>query len=134
MLNLLLLGISLCAGASISAADFYAYWGDGKAELSSYRVVQPRYGELREGYGVMIFVTEDIHPQTYIKLDAPRANSDRLYALKLNHVLKFATGLYDYSVMTFLVTILIRLFYIGFAIVVSLHWRVHTWESRPYSV
>lgn len=100
MLNLLLLGISLCGAASISAADFYAYWGDGKAELSSYRVVQPRYGELREGYGVMIFVTEDIHPQTYIKLDAPRANPDRLYALKLNHVLKFATGLYDYSVMT----------------------------------
>ncbi len=43
MTALLLFGIA--AGA---AADFYAHWGDGKAELSSYKIVQPRYGELRD--------------------------------------------------------------------------------------
>ena len=40
--------------------DFYAHWGDGKAEVSSYRIVQSRYGERREAYGVLVFVTEDM--------------------------------------------------------------------------
>ena len=81
-------------------ADFYAHWGDGKAELSSYKVVQPRYGELREGYGVLVFVTEDINRETFIKVESPTPKKDRVYALKLNNVLKFTTGIYDYSVMT----------------------------------
>lgn len=81
--------------------DFYQYWGDGKAEISSYQVVQPRYGEPREGYGVMIFVTEDLHRDSFIKVESPGVPADeRLYALKLNNVLKFDTGIYDYSVMS----------------------------------
>ena len=47
--------------------DFYEYWGDGRAELSSYRVVQSRYGEAREGHSVLIFVTEEINRQTLVK-------------------------------------------------------------------
>lgn len=80
--------------------DFYAHWGDGRAEISSYRVVQPRYGEMREGYGVLIFVTEDIHRKTFIKVESPTPPEDRVYVLKLNNVLKFTTGIYDYSAMT----------------------------------
>ena len=80
--------------------DFYAHWGDGKAEISSYRVVQPRYGENREGYGVLIFVTEELNRNTYIKVESPTPQADRVYVLKLNNVLKFTTGIYDYSVMT----------------------------------
>ena len=80
--------------------DFYVHWGDGKAELSSYKVVQPRYGELRSGYGVLVFVTEDINRETFIKVESPTPGKDRLYVLKLNNVLKFNTGIYDYSVMT----------------------------------
>ena len=80
--------------------DFYAHWGDGKAELSSYKVVQPRYGELRRGYGVLVFVTEDINRETFIKVESPTLAKDRLYVLKLNNMLKFNTGIYDYSVMT----------------------------------
>lgn len=80
--------------------DFYAHWGDGKAEISSYRVVQPRYGELREGYGVMVFVTEDINRKSLIKVESPTPEQERVYVLKLNNVLKFTTGIYDYSVMT----------------------------------
>lgn len=80
--------------------DFYAHWGDGKAEISSYRVVQPRYGENREGYGVLIFVTEDLNRNTYIKVESPTPDADRVYVLKLNNILKFTTGIYDYSVMT----------------------------------
>ena len=79
---------------------FYAHWADGKAEISSYEVVQPRYGELRQGYGVMIFVTESLHRQTFIKVDSPTPETDQFYALKLNHILNFTTGIYDYSVMT----------------------------------
>ena len=52
------------------------------------------------GYSVLIFVTEDIHRDTYIKVKSPTPKEDRLYTLKLNNVLKFNTGIYDYSVMT----------------------------------
>ena len=82
------------------APDFYAHWADGRAEISSYRVVQPRYGEAREGYGVLIFVTEDLNRNTYVKVESPTPQAERVYVLKLNNVLKFTTGIYDYSVMT----------------------------------
>ena len=29
--------------------DFWASWGDGKAELSGYRLTMPRYGQPHEG-------------------------------------------------------------------------------------
>ena len=92
----------LCASGAIGedATDFYAYWGDGKAELNTYQVVQPRYGELRQGHGVLVFVTEDLNRNTLIKVETPTPAQDRRYALKLNNVLKFNTGIYDYSVMT----------------------------------
>ena len=90
----------LLGAAQAGAVDFYAHWADGKAEISSYEVVQPRYGELRQGYGVMIFVTESLHRQTFIKVDSPVPEADQFYALKLNHILNFTTGIYDYSVMT----------------------------------
>ena len=95
-----IIGAMLLGGTQAGAVDFYAHWADGKAEISSYEVVQPRYGELRQGYGVMIFVTENLHRQTFIKVDSPTPEADQFYALKLNHILKFTTGIYDYSVMT----------------------------------
>ena len=95
-----IIGAMLLGAAQAGAVDFYAHWADGKAEISSYEVVQPRYGELRQGYGVMIFVTENLHRQTFIKADSPTPEADQFYALKLNHILKFTTGIYDYSVMT----------------------------------
>jgi hypothetical protein len=80
---------------------FWDYWGDGKGEVSSYRVVVPRYGELREGYSVLIFVTEDISRTTRIKVESNAIpQNDRVPVLKLNRVVKFTTGLYDYSLMT----------------------------------
>ena len=106
---LCLLGSVLLAAVSVRAEsppDFYQYWGDGKAEISSYSVIQPRYGEPRQGHGVLIFVTEDINRKTLIKVESPTPEQDRLYTLKLNNVLKFATGIYDYSVMTSVFTAL----------------------------
>ena len=85
-------------GSSLS--EFYTHWGDGKAEISSYSILQPRYGEKRSGYGVMVFVTEEINRKTLIKVDSPQPAEQRIYVLKLNNLLKFNTGIYDYSVMT----------------------------------
>ena len=84
----------------VGAADFYDHWGDGRAEVSSYQVVQRRYGELREGYGVLVFVTEDIDRESLIKVESAKPPEARLYVMKLNNVMKFVTGIYDYSVMT----------------------------------
>ena len=97
----LMASVLLIGATASGAADFYAHWGDGKAELSSYKVLQPRYGEMREGYGVMIFVTEDINRETLIKVESPTPDEDRLYVLKLNNVLKFTTGILNVLLMLY---------------------------------
>ena len=38
---------------------FGDYWYQGKAELASYDLNQSRYGEIRNGHAVLIFLTED---------------------------------------------------------------------------
>tara|TARA_Y100001960_G_C14679639_1_gene830413 strand:+ start:81 stop:971 length:891 start_codon:yes stop_codon:yes gene_type:complete len=90
---------SLTTNRSV-AQDFYSHWGDGRAEISSYHVNQSHYGESREGYGVLIFVTEDLNTNTMVKVESPIPSEDLVYVLKLNNVLKFKTGIYDYSIMT----------------------------------
>lgn len=81
--------------------DFWGFWGDGRAEISSYDIKISRYGQLRNGYAVLIFVTEDISRTTRIKVESDRIpKNDRVPVLKLNHVVKFTTGIYDYSLMT----------------------------------
>ena len=49
--------------------DFYDYWYGGKAEISSYKLEQARYGEMREGSAVLVFVTEDFLPDEQVKAD-----------------------------------------------------------------
>ena len=39
--------------------EFKGYWYAGKAEVSSYKLEQARYGEIREGNAVLVYVTED---------------------------------------------------------------------------
>ena len=83
------------------AKDFWAFWGDGQAELSAYKTTTNRYGEKRSGYQVLIFVTEDISRKTRIKVESDDIpESERLPVLKLNRVHKFTTGVYDYSILT----------------------------------
>ncbi len=83
------------------AQDFWSWWGDGKGELSSYKVTVSRYGELREGHAILVFATEDISRTTRIKVESDAIpQADRVPVLKLNHVVKFTTGLYDYSLLT----------------------------------
>jgi hypothetical protein len=89
------------AGASVSAQDFWTHWGDGKAELNGYSLKQPRYGALRSGTAVLVFVTEDFSEASRVKAEPGRhPAADVFPVLKLNAVRDFATGIYDYNVMT----------------------------------
>jgi hypothetical protein len=75
-------------------------WSDGLAELGGYRLVQPRYGELRKGTVVLVFVKEDFSESLRVKADPGRHDpSDVFPVLKLNVVKDFQTGVYDYNLM-----------------------------------
>lgn len=81
--------------------QFNAYWYANDAEISSYDLQQMRYGEVRQGDAVLVFVTEPFSRAKQVKLDnAEEAGSDKISVLKLNQLRKFNTGIYDYSVMT----------------------------------
>ena len=79
-------------------ADFDAQWRDGKAEIAAYDLTYPRYGELREGTAVAIFVTEPFLWEPRVKADRP--NPASFDAVKLNLIEDFTTGVYDYNLMT----------------------------------
>ena len=78
--------------------ELKAYWFNGEAELTSYELKQARYGEIREGKSVLIFVTEDFSSKTMTKAD--KRTEDDFPVLKLNNTRKFDTGIYPYSMMT----------------------------------
>ena len=89
------------AAETIPGGNFWASWGDGKAELSGYRLKMPRYGQPRAGTLVLIYVTEDFSDRLRVKADPGRHPPSEVYpVLKLNAMRKFQTGIYDYSVMT----------------------------------
>ena len=74
------------------------YWYAGTAEISSFKLDQARYGEIRPGTAVLIYVTEDFLPKEQVKADAQ--NDSNIPVLKLNATKKFVTGIYPYSIMT----------------------------------
>jgi len=81
--------------------EFKAYWYTGKAELNSYTLKQSRYGEIRDGEVVLVFVTEPFSLSKQVKLDNPQAaGADNVSVMKLNSFRKFNTGIYDYSIAT----------------------------------
>ncbi|WP_233244094.1 septum formation inhibitor Maf [Tamlana fucoidanivorans] len=77
--------------------SFKAYWYTGEAEISSYQLEQARYGELRTGKAVLIYVTEDFLPDALVKAEHPNPNN--IPVLKLNATKTFNTGIYPYSIM-----------------------------------
>ena len=80
--------------------DFNKYWYEGKAEISSYKLEQARYGEIHQGHSVLVYVTEDFSKAKQVKLDnAGAAGADKVPILKLNFTKKFNTGVYPYSIM-----------------------------------
>jgi len=87
--------------SSSASPGFWSHWGDGKAELNGYDLVQPRYGELRKGRAVLVYVTEPFSKRDFVKVnDWDRSDPAQVQVLKLNFIKKFQTGVYDYSVMT----------------------------------
>ncbi len=80
------------------SAEAKKYWYDGTAEITSYQLSQARYGEMREGKAVMVFVTEPFSRENFTKADG---NSEsNVPVLKLNATKSFTTGIYPYSLMT----------------------------------
>lgn len=77
--------------------EFKSYWYSGEAEISSYKLEQARYGEIRKGHAVLIFVTEDFLPEKQVKAD--NSHPQNIPVIKLNATKKFMTGIYPYSIM-----------------------------------
>jgi len=88
-----------------AAPTFESIWQDGRAELDGYRYTVTRYGQLRHGTAVMVFVTEPFSKAKHVKVDDPKKNpKDTFEALKLNFIRDFQTGIYDYNTMMSLYT------------------------------
>lgn len=77
--------------------EFKNYWYSGKAEITSYDLEQARYGEIRNGEAVLIYVTEDFLPKEQVKANSQ--NDENISVLKLNSTKQFTTGIYPYSIM-----------------------------------
>ncbi|WP_282043272.1 septum formation inhibitor Maf [Winogradskyella flava] len=77
--------------------EFKDYWYNGEAEITSYKLEQARYGEMRDGTAVMVFVTEDFLPEEQVKADTYSKKNTPV--LKLNATKNFNTGIYPYSIM-----------------------------------
>lgn len=80
------------------STQFKDYWFDGQAEIISYQLMQERYGEIREGTAVTIFVTEDFLPEAQVKANTP--SDTNILVMKLNQMKNFNTGIYPYSIMS----------------------------------
>ncbi|WP_299116254.1 septum formation inhibitor Maf [uncultured Winogradskyella sp.] len=77
--------------------EFRGYWYNGEAEITSYKLEQARYGEMRNGTAIMVFVTEDFLPKAQVKAD--NYSKANIPVLKLNATKNFNTGIYPYSIM-----------------------------------
>lgn len=107
LMLMVLLGCSQSSRKSEAVTDklseseaFKKYWYSGVAEINAYNLVQSRYGEMRIGKAVLIFVTEDFSKKKHVKLDDPTAaGDDKVSVLKMNFTKNFMTGIYPYSMM-----------------------------------
>lgn len=76
-----------------------AYRHAGLAELSRFELRQSRYGEVRDGEAVLVFVTEPFLEDAQVKHEVADGRPD-VSVLKLNAYRRFYTGIYPYTVMT----------------------------------
>lgn len=84
----------------IQTQQFKDYWYAGEAELSHYDLQQIRYGQVRDGDAILVFVTEDFLTDKQVKLESEANGRPHQTVLKLNFLKKFVTGIYKYNVMT----------------------------------
>lgn len=85
------------ADKTVLTDDFKNYWYNGDAEITSFKLEQERYGELRNGHAVLVYVTEDFLPDVQVKAD--NYSGSNIPILKLNATKNFNTGIYPYSIM-----------------------------------
>ncbi len=83
--------------ASVLSQTFKDYWYAGEAEISSYQLEQMRYGELRTGKAVLVYVTEPFLAKAQVKAD--RNAPTNIPVLKLNSTKNFNSGIYPYAIM-----------------------------------
>lgn len=109
---LLTLSLFGCAGVgnqekkttATTSEAFDNYWYSGVAELTRYELEQARYGEIRQGDAVLIFVTEDFLTDQQVKYEYGERDDKVQSVLKLNFTRKFLTGIYPYSMMSSIFT------------------------------
>jgi hypothetical protein len=90
----------IVAPTTVDNSKFDDYWYQGKAEITSYELKQARYGEIRTGSAVFVFVTEPFSKSKQVKLNnTSRNEEDVVKVLKMNFTKKFTTGIYDYSIL-----------------------------------
>ena len=93
-------GKTVLVANNLTDDSFADYWYKGEGELNTFELEQSRYGEMRRGEAVMVFVTEDFSKSKQVKLDHPDKHpNDKVSVMKLNHIRRFVTGIYDYSMM-----------------------------------
>lgn len=87
---------------SVPDGAFSEYWHQGQAELNRFELTHARYGELRRGDAVLVFVTEDFRTDKWVKLDDYQGDgkSKAVPILKANMAYQFNTGIYPYSILT----------------------------------
>ena len=105
LFNKLLLVLPVAILSTLAAAEtrhqtpeFEPYWYHQGAEITSYDLVQARYGDHHQGEAVLIYVTEPIDTVQHVKSDNAQAKT-AVPGLKLNSTRTFLTGIYPYSVM-----------------------------------
>lgn len=119
-------------------AQFWEHWGDGYAELSGYSLEFPRYGEVRKGTAVAIFVTEDFSKSARVKADPGKHPADDVAPImKLNLIQDYQTGIYDYNMMlsSFVTTQPFGLQSLGKPMKTSFasqEWCGHVYEQRIF--
>ena len=84
--------------SNVDWEEFGNYWHQGKAEISTFKLSQARYGKMREGHSTLIYVTEPFLPKEQVKANSVKGGNRPV--LKLNSTKKFLTGIYPYSLMT----------------------------------
>ncbi len=79
---------------------FWSHWGDGQAELAGYDLTMPRYETERTGVAVTVFVAETFSNSLRVKADpGEHSGTDEFSVVKLNLIMDFPTGVYDYNEM-----------------------------------
>jgi hypothetical protein len=91
----------VCTSRGQFRADFFqdeTYWGDGKAEFSTYDAQQVRYGQPRPSEVLHILVREPFSNREVVKAE-PGSAGGSYPVIKLNQILRIPTGVYVYQQM-----------------------------------